>query len=78
MLIKRLSRNSFWNMNAAMANSESFLLRFKEQDGISGITSETFDKLCKTLNMSKTAVIHKALMDIAPRFIDVDTDKISS
>ena len=61
-------------MNAVMANQESFLIRFKEVDSPIGISSETFDKLCESMGMSKTAVCHHALMELAKKF---NTEKIT-
>lgn len=57
-----------------MVKQESFLIRFKEVDTLIGISAETFDKLCEAMKMSKTAVCHHALIELAKRF---NTEKIT-
>ena len=52
-----------------MKTPDSFLLRFKEEDGINGISSESFEKLMKATGMSKTDLMHFALVNLVEKYI---------
>lgn len=48
---------------------DSFLLRFKDEDGVNGISSETFENLMNATGMSKTELVHFALVNLVEKFI---------
>lgn len=48
---------------------DSFLLRFKDEDGVNGISSETFENLMNATGMSKTDLVHFALVNLVEKFI---------
>ena len=48
---------------------DSFLLRFKDDDCVNGVSSETFEKLMNATGMSKTDLIHFALVNLVDKFI---------
>ncbi|WP_354690912.1 hypothetical protein [Phytobacter sp. RSE-02] len=54
---------------SSIKKSDSFLLRFKEEDGINGISSESFEKLMKATGMSKTDLMHFALVSLMDKYI---------
>lgn len=45
--------------------TKSILLRLREKDTPIGVSAETLDKLCAVTGMSKTAVVHLALVQYA-------------
>ncbi|WP_447868533.1 hypothetical protein [Rahnella aceris] len=54
---------------SSLKKADSFLLRFKEEDSINGITSETFENLIDATGMSKTELVHLALIGMVDKFI---------
>ncbi|QHP58561.1 hypothetical protein [Pectobacterium carotovorum] len=54
---------------SSIKKADSVLLRFKEQDGVNSISSETFENLMNATGMSKTELIHFALSNLVTRYI---------
>lgn len=54
---------------SSLKKANSFLLRFKEKDSINGITSETFENLIDATGMTKTELVHFALISMVDKFI---------
>ncbi|MFJ5356485.1 hypothetical protein [Pectobacterium sp. CHL-2024] len=54
---------------SSIRKTDSFLLRFKDEDGISGISSKTFEHLIDATGMSKTELVHLALLGLVDKFL---------
>ncbi|HEJ7512074.1 TPA: hypothetical protein SMG93_002641 [Klebsiella oxytoca] len=54
---------------SSIKKPDSFLLRFKDEDGINGISSESFEKLMKATGMSKTDLMHFALANLVEKYL---------
>jgi hypothetical protein len=50
-------------------SEESMLIRFREKDSKEGVTRATVRRIAKTLDLSETAAVHRALVEFAQRYV---------
>jgi len=51
------------------AKNDSLLVRFRDRDSSEGISRRTMQKIARSLGMSETAALHRALVEYAQRYL---------
>lgn len=50
-------------------SDEALLVRFRDKDSKEGISRATMKKIARALDLSETATVHRALVELAQRYV---------